>query len=133
MRERLFYGYSGQLFRGEISKRAAARSQNNPFDGFPLPGLQTLKDRAMLAIDRQNLRAGASGQFHYQRSGHDQGFFIGQSHSFSGLHRCPGALQSSGPNNRCNHACRSPVPLPLEQAIPAPTSNSVSVGSVDQS
>ncbi len=42
-----------------------------------------MKNRAVLAIDGDNFGPGPRGQFHDQRAGHDECFFVGQRHALA--------------------------------------------------
>ena len=79
-------------------------AEENPRNGPPLavstirrrslrlPGLQGLKNRTVLTIDRNQRTTGrALGQRGHQRSGNNQRLFVGKGDSFAGLQGGPRA------------------------------------------
>ena len=63
------------------------------------PPLPTLKNRIMLAIDRQNMRTASLSLSHYQPTSRHQCLFIGKSNGLPGLYCRQYRGQTSNTNN----------------------------------
>ena len=67
------------------------------------PALQGLEQRAVLAVDGQQLAAGLAGQLRHQVAGHDQRFFVRQGDGFLAFERGPGAFEPGAADDGGQH------------------------------
>jgi hypothetical protein len=89
----------GQLVGGGIPERPARRGEHDAFHVRAATGLHCLKDRRVLAVDRQDGRAVSPGQRHQHRPGHHQRLFVGDGHLAAQLHRSQRSRQTSCPHD----------------------------------
>ena len=79
-----------EIFQGPIPQWPSACGENNPLDRLarirtgPI-ALESLEDRAVLAVDRDDFGSGFLGAREQQLAGNDEGFFVGQSQSLAVL------------------------------------------------
>ena len=77
MAERTLHGDFAQLVSRHAEKRTSRAGKQNPTDVLTLFSRKTLKNRAVLTVDRNDLTAVFCGIRHDKLAGCDDGFFVG--------------------------------------------------------
>ena len=67
-----------QSFEGPVAKRSARGGQDQPFHLVGRPSVETLMDRVVLAVDRENRDPAPPGRLHDEPTGHDKHLLVGQ-------------------------------------------------------
>ena len=89
-----------QFFPLFAAERPAGSSDPKLVDFSVLPALQALEQRAVLAVNRENLHMVFRCQRHNQMPGRDQRLLIGQRNVLSCLYGCHSRTDSDHPDNR---------------------------------
>ena len=90
----------GQLLNRAGAERPPTRCKNNPTYLARVAGPHRLEDGAVFAVHGHDLGLFLRGQSHYERTGHNEAFLVGQGHRFSGLQGCPTPCQT-GTSDDC--------------------------------
>ena len=103
MRHRLGRGDRGQARAIPAAERAAGSGQHDPAHALGLARTQALEHRAVLAVDRHDLRAGGAGGGDHQFAGQHQRFLVGQQQALAGARGGQGRGQPGGADDRRHH------------------------------
>ena len=103
MIERLLDGNGGELRFGSPQERAAGGGEPDALDFLAAPAAQTLVHRVVFTIDGEQGLALLSGLGSQEFPGHDEAFFIGQTHRFAGAHCFVGGLASGHAYDSANY------------------------------
>ena len=82
MIEGLVDGHLGQRLQRNIPQRASGGRQHDLLNLVVMSGRHGLKNRRVLAIDRQHVNAGGTGAVHHEFARHDQRLFVGERQRF---------------------------------------------------
>ncbi len=78
MAQRLLEGRGFELLRCPGAERSAGRGQNDALDIIAVAAAERLKQRIVLAVDRQDRRAGRCGAAHEEAAGANQALLVGK-------------------------------------------------------
>ncbi len=87
----------------QLAERSARRGENNPLDGLARPPFDTLEDRVVLAVDRQQTHAVLAHRASHDLAGDDQHFLIGEGDILAGLDRSERRRQTECTDQRRHH------------------------------
>src|SRR5678815_787166 len=103
MVERILWRHSAELVSRGIAKRPTGCRQNQPANFMTLSGSKTLIDRAVLAVDGYDARAGPDGCLAEQFSGEDHRFLVGEGNGLPGLHGGPRGKKAGSADSTGHH------------------------------
>ncbi len=86
-RSACFEGRGFELLRCPGAERPARRGQNDALDIIAVAAAERLKQRVVLAVDRQDRRAGRRGAAHEEAAGANQTFLVGKRDRCAALDR----------------------------------------------
>ena len=92
-----------QLGRRCFAEWSSRAGENEPPHAFCIAAFEALKNRAVLAIHRQNAHTLPSGRVHDDLSGHDQDFFARHGDVFSRFDGGQGGAQAGGSDDGHEH------------------------------
>ena len=99
-------------------KRSSGAGEDETPDLPPVPAaLEGLKERRVLRVHGQDLRAEIPGLLHYQLSGTHQGLLVGQGDALALPDGGHGGPQPDHPNHRCEHSVGGGQLRRLQQAL----------------
>lgn len=92
--------HSRHLLSTPAPKRTATGRQYHPANFSATTTLQTLKNRTVLAVHRNDLSTRFTGTLHQQTTSHHQRLLVRQRHTLARIHRCPRRRQPRCPHHR---------------------------------